>query len=53
MDCENKKTKSFTDQEIIAQVVRNDRAMIEYLFCEKCSSLLSYIAYSIFDNRVD
>lgn len=53
MDCENKKIKSFTDQEIIAQVVRNDRAMIEYLFCEKCSSLLSYIAYSIFDNRVD
>ncbi len=42
-----------TDQEIVAAVIINDRDMIEYLFCEKCSSLLSYITYSIFDNRVD
>lgn len=42
-----------TDQEIVAAVIINDRDMIKYLFCEKCSSLLSYIAYSIFDNRVD
>ena len=53
----NSKKKSIcsqhTDQEIVAAVVKNDRAMIEYLFCEKCSGLLSYIAYSIFDNRVD
>lgn len=42
-----------TDQEIVAAVIINDRDMIEYLFCKKCSSLLSYIAYSIFDNRVD
>lgn len=43
----------YSDREIVAAVVKNDRAMIEYLFCEKCSGLLSYIAYSIFDNRVD
>lgn len=53
----NSKKKSIcsqhTDQEIVAAVVKNDRAMIEHLFCEKCSGLLSYIAYSIFDNRVD
>lgn len=42
-----------TDQEIVAAVIINDSDMIKYLFCEKCSSLLSYIAYSIFDNRVD
>lgn len=44
---------SYSDREIVAAVIKNDRAMIEYLFCNKCSSLLSYIAYSIFDNRVD
>lgn len=44
---------SYSDREIVAAVIKNDRAMIEYLFCDKCSSLLSYIAYSIFDNRVD
>lgn len=53
MDCKEKKINSFTDQEIVVSIVKNDRAMIEYLFCDKCSSLLSYIAYSIFDNRVD
>lgn len=44
---------SYSDREIVAAVIKNERAMIEYLFCNKCSGLLSYIAYSIFDNRVD
>jgi RNA polymerase sigma factor (sigma-70 family) len=42
-----------SDREIVAAVIKNDRAMIEFLFCEKCSTLLSYIAYSVFDNKVD
>lgn len=44
---------SLSDKEIVAAVIKNDGAMIKYLFCEKCSKLLSYIAYSVFDNRVD
>lgn len=44
---------SYSDRAIVAAVIRNDRVMIEYFFCEKCSNLLSYIAYSVFDNRVD
>lgn len=53
MNCKKQNICAHTDQEIVAAVINNDRAMIEYLFCDKCSSLLSYIAYSIFDNRVD
>ena len=53
MNCKKQNICAHTDQEIVAAVIKNDRAMIEYLFCDKCSNLLSYIAYSIFDNRVD
>lgn len=45
--------ESYSDKEIVAGVINNDRHMIEYLFCQKCSKLLSYIAYSIFDKRVE
>lgn len=53
MNCKKNKLSLHTDQEIVAAVIKNDRAMIEHLFCEICSGLLSYIAYSVFDNRVD
>lgn len=53
MNCKKNYLSTPTDREIVSAVITNDRDMIEYLFCEKCSSLLSYIAYSIFDNRVD
>lgn len=53
MNSTKSKTGSYTDQEIVAAVIKNDRGMIEYLFCEKCSNLLSFIAFSVFDNRVD
>ena len=46
-------TCSHSDRDIVAAVIINDRAMIEFLFCEKCSGLLSYIAYAVFDNKVD
>lgn len=43
----------YTDQEIVGAILRNDSRMIEYFFCRKCSKLLSYIAVSMFDNKVD
>lgn len=45
--------ETYTDEEIVGRIIKNDRTMIEYFFCKKCSKLLSYIAYSIFDNKVD
>lgn len=53
MNCRENIYCLFSDQEIVTAVIKNDRAVIKYLFCEKCSQLLSYIAYSVFDNRVD
>ena len=44
---------SYTDKEIIDAIIKNNRAVIEYFFCKKCSKLLSYIAYAIFDSQVD
>lgn len=43
----------FTDQEIVAAILANDSKMIEYFFCQKCSRMLSYIAVSMFNKRVD
>lgn len=53
MNCKRNNICLRSDQEIVAAIIKNDRKMIEYLFCDKCSALISYIAYSIFDNRVD
>ena len=48
-----KNVDKYTDKEIVEAILHNDSKMIEYFFCEKCSKMLSYIAMSMFDNRVD
>lgn len=44
---------ALTDQEIVAAILANDCKIIEFFFCEKCSKMLSYIAFSMFSNRID
>lgn len=43
----------YTDQEIVTAILANDSKMIEYFFCKRCSKLLSYIAVSMFNKRID
>lgn len=45
--------KQYTDQQIIQGILDEDESIIQFFFYEKCSSLLSYIVNSVFDNRVD
>lgn len=43
----------YTDKQIVTAILANDSKMIEYFFCKKCSKLLSYIAVSMFNKRID
>ena len=43
----------YTDEQIVNGILQGDRPLTEYFFHEKCSKLLAYILYSIFDGRQD
>lgn len=38
----------YTDKQLVEGLIHNDKPMIEYFFCQKCSRLFSYIVYSIY-----
>lgn len=38
----------YTDQQLVDGLLHNDKRTIEYFFCKKCSSLFSYIVYSVY-----
>lgn len=42
----------YTDKQIIDGILSNDRPVIEYFFCKKCSNLFSYIVYSVYGGQV-
>lgn len=44
---------TLTDKQIIDGILHNDRKMIEYFFCKKCSNLFSYITVSMFDRQIN
>lgn len=44
---------ALTDQQIVNGLLQNDKHIIEYFFCKKCSKLLSYIAVSMFNKHID
>lgn len=43
----------YTDQQLINGLVSNDKPVIEYFFCMKCSRLFSHIAYSVYGGLAD
>lgn len=38
----------YTDKQLVEGLIGNDKPIIEYFFCKKCSRLFSYIVYSIY-----
>lgn len=44
---------SFTDKQIVDGILNNDKRLIEYFFCRKCSKLLSYILANVFEGNID
>lgn len=44
---------TYSDKQIVDGIVHNDRKMIEYFFCRKCSNLFSYITVSMFDRQIN
>lgn len=44
---------TYTDKQIVDGILNNDKRLIEYFFCRKCSKLLSFIIVNVFDGRVD
>ena len=38
----------YTDRQLVEGLIRNDKPIVEYFFCKKCSKLFSYIVYSIY-----
>lgn len=42
---------ALTDQQIVNGLIQNDKHIVEYFFCQKCSRLFSYIVYSIYGGR--
>lgn len=44
---------SYSDEQIVAGLLANDRTIIEYFFYKKCSGLLSYIIYNVFRGNIN
>lgn len=44
---------SYTDRQIVEKILCNDKQVIGYFFNKKCSKLLSYIVWNVFDGHVD
>lgn len=40
---------SYTDRQLVDGLTHNDKPIIEYFFCKKCSKLFSYIVYSVYN----
>lgn len=38
----------YTDKQLVEGLISNDKSVIEYFLCKKCSKLFSYIVYSIY-----
>ncbi len=38
----------YTDKQLVNGLLSNDKPIIEYFFCKKCSRLFSYIVYSVY-----
>ena len=38
----------YTDEQLVNGLINNNKKIIEYFFCKKCSKLFTYIVYSIF-----
>ena len=43
----------YTDEQIVNGILHGDRSLTEYFFHKKCSRLLAYILYSVFDGQQD
>ena len=43
----------YTDEQIVNGILAGDRPLTEYFFHRKCSKLLAYILYSVFDGQQD
>lgn len=41
----------YTDRQIVEGLISNDKQVIEYFFCKKCSNLFSYIVYSTYGGK--
>lgn len=44
---------TLTDQQIVNGLIQNDKHIIEYFFCKKCSKLFSYITYSVYSGTTN
>ncbi len=44
--------KRLTDFELIQLMVKNNKTVIEFVFYEKCATLLKYIANEVFKNQI-
>lgn len=42
---------SYTDKQLVDGILHNDKLIIEYFFCRKCSKLFSYIVYSVYSGK--
>lgn len=38
----------YTDEQLVNGLINNNKKIIEYFFCKKCSKLFTYIVYSIY-----
>lgn len=43
----------YTDEQIVSGILQGDRQLTEYFFHRKCSRLLVFILYSVFDGQQD
>lgn len=41
----------YTDEQLVNGLINNNKKIIEYFFCKKCSKLFTYIVYSIYGGR--
>ena len=44
---------ALTDRQIVNGLIQNDKHIIEYFFCKKCSNLFSYIVYSVYGGKAN